>query len=252
MRRISRPELPPSLVARLDKYQQKMTGANVGAVWKRARQTKALDKIAGILESMSGPRARCMYCQDSRGTDIEHFRPKHHYPEYAFVWVNLLLACAGCNRAKDDKFPLDEQGQPLLIDPTANDPWEHFVYVALTDEIAARWRAGVEDPRGRAMLEVLAPLLHQGVIAGRQRTRTSLVRAVKACLAQGDDGETVPPSVVACVDDDDYGLAEWFFLCEGADESPFSELRSTRPSVWTAIRERVQQRRSANQPGAAP
>lgn len=85
------------------------------------------DEIRQTLKGMAGGVERCMYCSDSAGYAIEHFWPKSRFPERAFCWENLLLACDDCNnRYKQAKFPLDKQGEPLLIDPTAEDPWLHL------------------------------------------------------------------------------------------------------------------------------
>lgn len=69
---------------------------------------------------------KCAYCE-SKITHItyghiEHFYPKGN-PKYTyktFEWENLLLACNICNNKshKGEKFPLDANGNPLLINPT--------------------------------------------------------------------------------------------------------------------------------------
>ena len=79
-----------------------------------------------------------MYCSDSRGTDIEHFRPKSDYPAQAFRWANLLLCCSACGRVKGTRFPLDHEGQPLFIDPTVDDPWAHLNFLPETGALEPR------------------------------------------------------------------------------------------------------------------
>jgi len=74
---------------------------------------------------------KCAYCESKIDHidfgDIEHFYPKAKYPNKCFDWENLLLACKRCNEeAKKDQFPHDDQGNPLLIDPTMIDPNEHL------------------------------------------------------------------------------------------------------------------------------
>ena len=70
-----------------------------------------------------------MYCEDSAGTDLEHFWPRTTYPERTFTWENLLLGCSHCNsNAKRHLFPLDSSGQPLLLDPTQAEPLDHLVF----------------------------------------------------------------------------------------------------------------------------
>ncbi|WP_214106468.1 hypothetical protein [Acrocarpospora catenulata] len=99
-------------------------------------------EIQKILAQMSTGLERCMYCEDSQGTDIEHFRPKSTHPDQTFIWANYLLACARCNsNYKRTRFPLDIEGNPLLIDPTIDDPVDHLlltpttgIYIALDDK----------------------------------------------------------------------------------------------------------------------
>ncbi len=72
---------------------------------------------------------RCMYCEDSEGTAIEHFWPKADYPERAFDWLNYLLACFRCNsNFKRDEFPLDVTGEPLPVNPVEEDPLDHVSF----------------------------------------------------------------------------------------------------------------------------
>lgn len=70
---------------------------------------------------------RCMYCGENVGTDVDHFEPLSHAPLRTYDWLNHLLACSRCNsQAKGDTFLRDPHGDPLLIDPTAEDPHEHL------------------------------------------------------------------------------------------------------------------------------
>jgi len=93
---------------------------------------------------------RCALCEKeitSRySEDIEHYRPKIPYWWLAYNYKNYYLACADCNRKyKGVKFPLfDEskkvdylnrknihQEQPLLINPTIDNPIDFFDLVFL-------------------------------------------------------------------------------------------------------------------------
>ncbi len=239
MRALQRPELETRLVEYLTGWQEQIdAGTDVAGTWKTQRPSAPMKRIARVLRRMAGKRERCMYCEDSRGTDIEHFWPKRRYPGRAFRWLNLLWACAGCNRAKGARFPRDAAGDPLLIDPTAVDPWDYLFYDLETDELTARWdpRTGEEHPRGLQTLKTLATLRHQAVAEGRRRTRRNLQRAVQTFLG-------APPSRASetelreCVaDNGGYGLAVWFFLREGQEEAPFQDLRRRHRDVWERVR----------------
>lgn len=123
MRRIYRHPLPIRLKTYLKKRQAVVnTGAPVQQIWSTARRTKTLRSVFETLVVMAGRKVRCYFCNDSRGTDIEHFWPKNRYPERVFEWLNMLLVCSGCNRLKAEQFPFDQDGQPLLIDPTEGRP----------------------------------------------------------------------------------------------------------------------------------
>ena len=148
MRRLTRPPLPArtsSFLARCqsraDTLQEQGT-LDIEREWRNARQRKALTGVLDALRNLSGPHWRCMYCTDSHGCDIEHFRPKKPYPTHAFHWLNLLLCCTTCNRKKGDQFPT-LNGAPLLIDPTVDDPWEHLDFEPESGLIKARYDAEI-------------------------------------------------------------------------------------------------------------
>lgn len=95
------------------------------AQWAAARAPKR--HVKALLESMAHGAGRCMYCDDSRGTDIDHFQPLAVAPLRTFVWDNHLLACSFCNsNVKRDAYPVDTDGVCLLVDPTVEDPAEHL------------------------------------------------------------------------------------------------------------------------------
>lgn len=84
-----------------------------------------------------------MYCGDSFATDIDHHEPIKRNPLRAFDWLNHLLACSRCNsHYKGEQFPVDERGEPLLIDPTAEDPFDHLTLALSTGVFTALTRKG--------------------------------------------------------------------------------------------------------------
>ena len=77
LRRIIRQPLPNAVEAYLSRKRDEVALADdVERTWKLARKTKTLRKVFDCLVRMAGMRQRCMYCEDSRGTTIEHFWPK--------------------------------------------------------------------------------------------------------------------------------------------------------------------------------
>jgi uncharacterized protein (TIGR02646 family) len=199
-------------------------------------------EVAQILGLMSGKRRRCMFCGDSRGTDIEHFWPKIRYRERVFRWDNLLWICAGCNRQEGHQFPLDRQRRPLLIDPTVEDPWDFLYFDGHTGNVTAKYEPSTGRPYTKGVRTVdptILPLNLEAVTEGRQLARRNLVRAVRRFLS--DMVTNAEPDVLeaellgALRDNDDYGLALWYFRRDGSTEEPFQTMRASYCEVWDRI-----------------
>lgn len=152
MRQVHRPALPAMAQSYLNRRSLATTAENVESAWKTARQTQRMKAVLGVLQQMAGARERCMYCVDSHGSDIEHFWPKSAYPTCAFVWSNMLLCCTECGRLKGDQFPLSQTGQPSLVDPSAEDPWDHLDFDPDTGNLTARYdiASGAPSAKGSA------------------------------------------------------------------------------------------------------
>ena len=127
MRRLIRPTLTTKTVKALGRVTNRVVAAQnpkdqAEKSWDN-KPNVAFSEVRMELENMASGRSRCMYCEDSFGTDIDHFWPKADYPERAFLWENYLLACSYCNsNLKRKLFPVDAAGSPLLINPTEDDP----------------------------------------------------------------------------------------------------------------------------------
>jgi uncharacterized protein (TIGR02646 family) len=137
---------------------------------------------------------------------IDHFRPKRgamaldgtrhelHYFWLAYDWNNILAVCPQCNRMKATRFPIAgeraEMGamgtdldaeQPLLLDPCADNPEEHLVYldngevVSLTErgrvstEVLGLNRTELTEKRASALREVDILLRSLEGAEGRER-----------------------------------------------------------------------------------
>ncbi len=139
MRRLERPSLSAPTLAKLAELQTRLRAAptpreHVKTLWQ-GKPSRAFAEIRQTLFEMAPSRSRCMYCEDSMGTDIDHFWPKADYPQGAFCWHNYLLACSHCNsNEKREQFPRDERGNPLLIDPTTEEPSDHLLFLPSTGE----------------------------------------------------------------------------------------------------------------------
>lgn len=97
----------------------------IGAAWKAFGGTSYRKEVWQKLEQAF--YSVCAYCEAILPRDIEHYRPKSEYPQQMFRWDNFLLCCKNCNTDKLAKF-LDADGEPLVIDPCAGDPADHFTW----------------------------------------------------------------------------------------------------------------------------
>jgi hypothetical protein len=174
-----------------------------------------------------------MYCLDSHGTDIDHFWPKARYPERLFEWLNLLLGCAECGRLKGDRFPLDPHGQPLLVDPTAEDPWRHLDFEPSTGIVMARFDVVASQPiaKGAATVKVLQLDQREAMNTGYRRTVERLAGIVQRFLAGDLDSATLCQELSRA---DDHGLLGWCFSSRGRQHPPFFELHEEHRGTWDA------------------
>ncbi|MFE9778628.1 HNH endonuclease [Streptomyces sp. NPDC005775] len=172
MIRLERAALPVDTAAQLKVYTREVEQTSevdrkdtAARLWSHSTvRRRVRDGLLTVLADMAPGHQRCMYCGDSQGTDIDHFEPKTLAPVRTFEWLNHLLACAYCNsNQKRSRFPRAEDGSPLLLDPTLEDPLAHLrlvlplcTYKALT-------------PQGEACIDVFG-LNSRGVLVDGRRT----------------------------------------------------------------------------------
>ena len=139
-----------------------------------------------------------------------------------------------CGRFKGNRFPLSGTGQPLLIDPTTNDPWDHLDFDPDTGNLTARYDAasGMSSPEGECTVRVLQLDRREALAEGYRRTYLRIVACVNAALQKA----AVDPTGLAegLRRADDHGLLGWCFGAVGSRLSPFSELRRNQPEAWDA------------------
>lgn len=239
MRRVHRLPLDPKPASKLQEFerdvivQRGIQGFDPTSYWSARRRSCALNHVAKVLGRMAGEHQRCMYCVDSHGTDIEHFWPKSRYPDRMFRWSNLLLCCTECGRFKGKCFPLDEQGNPLLIDPSADDPWEHLDFEPRTGNLTARFVAAANSPsrRGLETVRVLQLDQREALSEGLKKTYRRLADRASESIAAGRPGARELIDQLRALDD--HGLLAWCFSTRGAKERPFAHLRQDQ-QYWDA------------------
>jgi 5-methylcytosine-specific restriction endonuclease McrA len=148
---------------------------------------RALDKMY---------RNQCCYCESEvgpvRADQIEHRMPVERFPERAFEWENLHLACGGCNGAKSSRW---DTAQPIL-DAVIDIPIDaHLTYECSDSGVRCVWltdrghttedhaelnREKLRGARDKTMLKVV------GVIQGiKQRLADDPNDALAANRLQG-------------------------------------------------------------------
>jgi uncharacterized protein (TIGR02646 family) len=150
MKRLSRLPLSPEALTFLGERTTAVSRARdprseAARLWA-LQGNKAFREVRAVLGRMASGLERCMYCEDSQGTAIEHFWPKATYPDRAFDWFNYLLACTLCNsNFKRDRFPLDDAGQPLLVHPIEDEPLDHLALSPSTGKLTSLTRKGEQS-----------------------------------------------------------------------------------------------------------
>ena len=196
MKRIRRRPLSDHATQYLRGLQAEVDGASdpaaaAAALWASRKANRAFDEIRETLKTkMAAGCERCMFCGDSAGTDIEHFRPKSTFPDHAFRWENYLLACSTCNGPtyKGTKFPQDPAGNPLLLDPTADRPAAHLPFeprTGLFEEDSA-------TDKGRETIRTVG-LNREILLRGRKQTWNAILRIVRDLWETLDAG---PPEAI--------------------------------------------------------
>jgi len=240
MRAIQRIELQEETTEGLRRFQadadalEAAGGLQPTDHWKRNSSARIVFAVRSALQKMAGKRQRCMYCVDSAGGDIEHFWPKTPYPERMYVWENLLLACTICGRKKGSRFPLDEQGEPLLIDPSAEDPWQFLDFDPETGNLNARYLldVGAFSVKGETTVSVLDLDKREEISAGYLKTYRKICALIGQWMADRLDENYLEQLKEA----DDHGLLGWFLHGAGQTEPAISRFRGTYPEAWAACK----------------
>lgn len=201
--------------------------------WKNARQTKTMEKVLNVLQTMMGDRQRCMYCLDSHGSDIEHFRPKAKFEKRMFRWRNLLLCCTECGRLKGNAFPVDGK-KPLLIDPTKEEPWLHLDFDPTTGNVVALFDSSTNtfSVKGEQTVNTLQLDRREALAAGYKKTFKMLSKIVVDFL---NPSTTNIDLISKLCEADEHGLLGWIVFSTGNQFPPFNQL-AQNPLLWADLK----------------
>jgi uncharacterized protein (TIGR02646 family) len=236
MRRIERENLAAETASELERLQaeadqlRQAGGFDSVKHWDGRRQAAHILSVLAALKHMAGKCEPCMYCVHSEAADIEHFWPKSPYPERMYVWENLLLACSICGKWKGAKFPLDDFGSPLLIDPTREDPWEFLDFDPVTGNLSSRYLLSTGDfsQRGQETVSILHLDRRAGLAASYLKTFKRLLDLFGSWTAN-----QVPTDYRQQLSaTDDHGLLGWFLRGAGSREPAVARFREQYGNVW--------------------
>jgi len=96
-----------------------------------------------------------------------------------YCWPNLLLCCAECGRFKGNRLPV-RNGEADLVDPTAEDPWQHLDFDPATGVVVARFDlvTNAESVKGSETVRLLQLDRRESPNDGYLKTWRRLVAAV--------------------------------------------------------------------------
>jgi hypothetical protein len=103
-----------------------ITKVEMSAVYTYRFAKKGAPGRAIYDELMAAPaHGRCPLCGQRSVTTLDHHLPKAHFPALAVAPLNLVPACADCNKAKIDAVPHSSAEETLhpYFDEVENDLW---------------------------------------------------------------------------------------------------------------------------------
>jgi uncharacterized protein (TIGR02646 family) len=158
---------------------------------------------------------KCAFCErkvELSAGRIEHFRPKSQYVDLTFDWNNLLYACEVCNNAenKGNKFPLDCDGTPLLIDPTDEDCDIYQYLEFYWDEKTQLAHVNGKDKRGKVVAEILS--LNRNDLIQHRSGKLKLLIVFFFKLAKTGNQEAIELVTQSCKFDEEYTAFALFYI----------------------------------------
>ncbi len=95
----------------------------------------------------SAPQERCPLCVQRMVTTLDHHLPQAHYPLFAVNPLNLVPACADCNKAKLASYP--ENAEEVPLHPYYDDiDGERWLGAAVVHTAPAAMRFFIQTPGG--------------------------------------------------------------------------------------------------------
>lgn len=127
-------------------YTQRMAGKN-------SPGRAAYDELLN-----SAPLGKCPLCGHRTVSTLDHHLPKAHYPALAVAPLNLLPACADCNKLKLTRVPANS-GEEMLHPYYDNIEGDHWLFATVVEQAPAALLFSVVAPEGWD--EVLTERVHE-------------------------------------------------------------------------------------------
>lgn len=229
-----RPALPKKTLVKLSNETLAIQNASAPKAeaerrFSNARKAKWFQPAIAALKKMTGKGERCMYCSGSEASDVEHYRPKAVFPEHAMEWENYLWTCTICNRHKGDRFPPDTEPGAMIIDPSAENPWEFF-FIDDYGLLTPRYDRDAGGPNARAeSTRDIIKLNREALQESRKRRVDDLKGRAREWLKQCKSGLKSKTRVrkeleTALLQPFQADVADYFLRGPGRDEDPFKRL----------------------------
>jgi 5-methylcytosine-specific restriction endonuclease McrA len=108
----------------LPSFDEQSAEAKADFPRKNKQTNNTFKAVKDSLTDMCSGARRCVYCEDSAGSQVEHIYPKSLYPEKTYDWENYVYACSDCNGPKNNKFAVfrADNGAFQTVNPPKNQP----------------------------------------------------------------------------------------------------------------------------------
>ncbi|MHB9026598.1 MAG: HNH endonuclease [Armatimonadota bacterium] len=186
MKNVTREIKPESLIQNADEWKRlvlenKDNGKEIPpALIEKYKQTDVKESLTRMYSDEDG--CYCCYCEaqidDVDYPHIEHRKPKSKFPECAFDWDNLHLACPKCNIHKGNQW--DEENE--ILDATVDPIKDHLSY---REGIRGIYRETLSK-RGITTVEH-ADLDRLALLKGRKKVYDSMMKLIREIQEMGKD-----------------------------------------------------------------
>lgn len=142
------PDPPPDVARRLRERTRQ------AAPWNRYKPTQVAsdrEMRETLVQAFNG---KCGYCERSEAVSIDHFWPKHHYPERTWDWENFIVACSTCQEKKLDRVPVNDMGH-RMVNPREEEPLNFLRMNPVDGKIYARPTGDGREQRGAFTITIL-------------------------------------------------------------------------------------------------